>query len=150
MQTRRNPGAGPQLATVMVWAVMTFYVYALNSLASFIVKGTEQFRVPFKVPFITASVDRQVTPDKAEPICDEAAPLPDPDDPSQKVSIDLTDQDDGALSCELCCPTKGRHVTMLVQTLSLLASPFSLPDDDIDLDVSFSQKIPVGRESYDL
>jgi hypothetical protein len=24
------------------------------------------------------------------------------------------------------------------------ASPFSLPDHDIDLDVSFSQKIPVG------
>ena len=28
-----------------------------------------------------------------------------------------------------------------------LASPFNLPDNEIDLDVSFSQKVPVGALS---
>jgi len=54
--------------------------------------------VPFKVPFNTVPVDRQAIPDET-PTCDEAEPLPDPDDAVQKTSIDLTDLDDELLSC---------------------------------------------------
>ena len=62
--------------------------------------------MPFKVPFNIVSTDRQATPDKEEPICDENAPLLDPDSANQKASIDLTDQDDETLPCGSDCLTK--------------------------------------------
>jgi hypothetical protein len=40
-------------------------------------------------------------------------------------------------------------VGLMFLFLSPLASPLSLPDHEIDLDVSFSQKIPVGFLLYE-
>jgi hypothetical protein len=80
---------------------------------------------------------------------DETAPLHDPDSAVQKASIDLTDQNDESLPCgsdcslELDMDSVGSNAYLLP-----LASPSSLPDDEIDLDASFSQKILVGYIPY--
>jgi len=78
------------------------FVLALNSLASFIVRGIAPFRVPFKVPFNVASINPQVISDEEGPTLDKAKPLCDSDDFVQKHSIDLTEQDHEVLPCASC------------------------------------------------
>ncbi|KAH9985046.1 ATP-dependent DNA helicase [Russula compacta] len=88
-------------------------------------KRTAQFRVPFKVPFNKASADPQATLRNEGSTCDKAKPLCDLDGALEvevevSTSTDLTDRGDEALP----------------------SSPLSFSDNEIDLDVSFSQKIP--------
>jgi len=84
-------------------------------------KRTTQFRVPFKVPFNTVSEHPRVTSMDNEQMRDEAKPLRDSENAAEEAVIDLTDQGDGE---------------------ALPSSPFRLQDNEIDLDVTFSQKIP--------
>ncbi|KAH9959764.1 ATP-dependent DNA helicase [Russula dissimulans] len=88
------------------------------------VKRTTQFRVPFKVSFNTVSEHPQATLTNSDPIVapSGAKPLRDSDGAAKEAVIDLTDQSgDGDLP----------------------SSPFTFPDNEIDLDVTFSQKIPM-------
>ncbi|KAN0118615.1 ATP-dependent DNA helicase [Russula decolorans] len=88
--------------------------------AAFTGSRTAPFRVPFKVPFNTVSIDPQTTSRSAGPTCDKTKPLPDPNGALEVAAIELVD--DGEQS--------------------LPSSPLSLSDHEIDLDVTFSQKIP--------
>ncbi|KAH9992057.1 P-loop containing nucleoside triphosphate hydrolase protein [Russula vinacea] len=83
-------------------------------------RRTAQFRVPFKVPFNTVSINPQATSERAGTTCDEVKPLCDTGGALEEAPIDLSDEDEEAL----------------------LSSPLCLSDHEIDLDVSFSQKIP--------
>ncbi|KAI9460272.1 ATP-dependent DNA helicase [Russula earlei] len=86
-------------------------------------KRTAQFRVPFKVPFNTVSMDHQATSSNSGWTGDKADPLRGSDGAAE-VSIDITEHANEALP----------------------SSP-SLSDNEIDLDASFSQKIPVFLHS---
>ena len=78
-----------------------FYLGVVDSLASFTARRTAQFRVPFKVPFNTVSVNPQATSKSAGTTCDEVKPLCDPDGALEEAPIDLSDEDEEALLCRL-------------------------------------------------
>jgi hypothetical protein len=76
-----------------------FAAVTVNSPTLLTVKRTAQFRVPFKVPFNTASEHPRATTTDNEPIRDEAKPLRDSDGAGEEAVIDLADQSDEALPC---------------------------------------------------
>jgi bloom syndrome protein len=82
-------------------------------------RHTAQFRVPFKVPFNTVPVDLPATSESVGPTCDKAKLLRETDGTLKEAPIDLLDEDEAHPSSLLC-----------------------LSDHEIELDVSFSQKIP--------
>lgn len=150
MRTRRNPEAKTQLhlAPVSVYSISKLFISGMDSLEAFTARRIAQFRVPFKVPFNTVPEDPQVTsksggPTKAEPSRDSNNVLED-------IHIDLVDEDESeeALPCGsesgLKCGDRWLNFS-----LSSLASPLSLTDHEVDLDVSFSQKIPVSFIPYE-
>jgi hypothetical protein len=102
--------------------------------------------VPFKVPFNTVSVDPQTTSRSVGPTCDNTKPLRDPNSALEVATVELMDDDEQSPPCgSASFPSRlkcGR--CQLKISLFFLASPLSLSDHEIDLDVSFSQKIPVG------
>ncbi len=92
------------------------------------------------------SINSQTTSKSVPPACDKTKPLRDPDD-ILDASIDLVDESEESLPCESGFYSTGAEMwTLSAQTLSFLASPISLSESDheMELDVSFSRKIPVG------
>ncbi|KAH9979944.1 ATP-dependent DNA helicase [Lactifluus volemus] len=83
-------------------------------------RGATQFRVPFKVPLNTASANGQVGSNTRGSTSDKPKSTGVSDVVPEEPPIDLTDRDDEFLP----------------------SSPISIPDNEIDLDVSFSQKVP--------
>ncbi|KAF8491239.1 ATP-dependent DNA helicase [Russula emetica] len=115
-----------------------------DSIAVFTARRIAPFRVPFKVPFNTVSMDPQTTSRSAGPTCDKTKPLRDLDGALEVATIELMDDGEQSPPCgsasfqsRLKCGQCGLKIS-----LSCLASPLSLSDNEIDLDVSFSQKIP--------
>lgn len=124
----------------------------MDLLAAFTARRIAQFRVPFKVPFNTVPVNPQATSKRGGPA--NAKPSRDTGNALEAIHIDLVDEDESeeeTLPCGLdsfklglTCGDRG-----LKFSLSYPASPLSLTDHEVDLDVSFSQKIPVSFLPYE-
>jgi hypothetical protein len=95
--------------------------------------------VPFKVPFHAA----QVISNPRDPPSDQPKSLGPLDDVLEEPPIDLTDHDDNDFSCGWDFHSQDWN-SLKCSSLFLLASPISLSDDEIDLDMSLSRNVPVG------
>lgn len=118
----------------------------ISTSAAFTTRRIAPFRVPFKVPFNTVSINSQTTSKSVPPACDKTKPLRDPDDVLEEAPIDLVDESEESLPCGSDSFQPGLKCGHFRLKFSFLASPISLSESDheMELDVSFSQKIPVG------
>ncbi|KAI0248645.1 P-loop containing nucleoside triphosphate hydrolase protein, partial [Lactifluus subvellereus] len=107
----------------------------------YLARRTTQFRVPFKVPFHTASADSQVISNPRDPTSDKPKSSGALDDAFGEPPIDLTDRDEKVFPCRWDFHSQDWS-GLKFSSLPLLASPISLPDDEIDLDVSLSRNVP--------
>ena len=57
------------------------------------------FRVPFKVPFNTVSVDPQTTSRSADSTCNKTKPLRDPDGALEVATVELVDDGEESPPC---------------------------------------------------
>jgi hypothetical protein len=111
-------------------------------------RRTAQFRVPFKVPFSSAA-GPQVSPNSnvvlGDTISDAPETSPVSKDAPMEAPLQSPEDDIEVLSCKSgrcwsrCMLSNDATLPHLIN----IASPFSLPADEIDLDAPFSQKIPV-------
>ncbi|TFY83198.1 hypothetical protein EWM64_g814 [Hericium alpestre] len=96
-------------------------------------QGPTPFKVPFKVPF------------KAAPTAER---IRSPEDPDQTEEADVVEDPENNVALPSSQPrTQPSEQGYNSANSSLLSSPVKLPDDNIHLDVSFSQKIPVNKRN---
>ncbi|KAI0269956.1 ATP-dependent DNA helicase [Gloeopeniophorella convolvens] len=92
------------------------------------VRRMTQFRPPFKVPFKSTPTDTPpITPSPQSTLSDGIGPRPTPEGVPKAETIEISSPEP--------------------EDLTRPSSPVALPDDEVDLDVAFSQKIPTAQRN---
>ena len=145
----RSENSAPSGPSQCLFSFRALSSRGMDSLEVFTARRIAQFRVPFKVPFNTVPVNPQATSKSGGPT--KAKPSRDSNNALEDIHIDLVGENESDEEDLPCGSESGLKCGPLAQFLSLssLASPLSLTDHEVDLDVSFSQKIPASFLPYE-